>query len=139
MILVFIGLGFVSLIIKGLTLGVDFKGGRSYVVTFPNSQNPTQIETGLQEAFNNQGVEVKTFGAENILKITTSYLIDDDTDDADVNVKDKLISGLIAITNLEFSEDDSMVDENNFTISSSSKVGATIAMTFRTHLSILEY
>jgi len=125
--IVFIGLGLVSLIIKGLTLGVDFKGGRSYVVTFPSSQNPTEIETGLQEAFNNQGVEVKTFGAENILKVTTSYLIDDDTDDADVNVKDKLISGLIAITDLEFSEDDSMVDENNFTISSSSKVGATIA------------
>ena len=38
-----------------------------------------------------------------------------------------MISGLIAITDLEFSEDDSMVDENNFTISSSSKVGATIA------------
>ena len=73
--IVFIGLGFVSLIIKGLTLGVDFKGGRSYVVTFPNSQNQTQIETGLQEAFNNQGVEVKTFGAENILKITRSNLI----------------------------------------------------------------
>ena len=124
---IFIGVGLVSLIIKGLTLGVDFKGGRSYVVTFSGTQNPTNIETGLQQSFNNDGVEVKTFGADNILKITTSYLIDDDSDDADVKVKDQLISGLNSITNLNFSEDDTMVDENTYTISSSSKVGATIA------------
>ena len=124
---IFIGVGLVSLIIKGLTLGVDFKGGRSYVVTFSGTQNPTNIETGLQQSFNNDGVEVKTFGADNILKITTSYLIDDDSDDADVKVKDQLISGLNNITNLNFSEDDTMVDENTYTISSSSKVGATIA------------
>ncbi len=123
----FISVGLVSLLIKGLTLGVDFKGGRSYVVTFNESQNPTQLETGLQESFNNEGVEVKTFGADNILKITTSFLIDDESDDADIIVKNQLVSGLKNITNLDFMEDDTMVDENNFTISSSSKVGATIA------------
>ena len=87
---IFIGVGLTSLIIKGLTLGVDFKGGRSYVVTFSDTQNPTNIETGLQQSFNNDGIEVKTFGADNILKITTSYLIDDDSDDADIKVKDQL-------------------------------------------------
>ena len=123
----FISIGIISLIIKGLTLGVDFKGGRSYVVTFDNSQVPSEIETGLQQPFDNEGVEVKTFGAENILKITTSYLINDDSDDADVNVKDRLVSGLKGITGLNFTEDDTMVNQDNFTISSSSKVGATIA------------
>ena len=124
---IFIGVGLTSLIIKGLTLGVDFKGGRSYVVTFSDTQNPTNIETGLQQSFNNDGIEVKTFGADNILKITTSYLIDDDSDDADIKVKDQLILGLNNITNLNFSEDDTMVDDDTYTISSSSKVGATIA------------
>ena len=123
----FISIGIISLIIKGLTLGVDFKGGRSYVVTFDNSQVPSEIETGLQQPFDNEGVEVKTFGADNILKITTSYLINDDSDDADVNVKDRLVSGLKGITGLNFIEDDTMVNQDNFTISSSSKVGATIA------------
>tara|TARA_B100000212_G_scaffold247360_1_gene188948 strand:- start:854 stop:3853 length:3000 start_codon:yes stop_codon:yes gene_type:complete len=123
----FISLGLISLIIKGLTLGVDFKGGRSYVVTFDNTQIPSEIETGLQQSFDNEGVEVKTFGADNILKITTSYLINDDSDDADVNVKDRLVSGLKGITGLSFTEDDTMVNQDNFTISSSSKVGATIA------------
>ena len=123
----FISLGLISLIIKGLTLGVDFKGGRSYVVTFDNTQIPSKIETGLQQSFDNEGVEVKTFGGNNILKITTSYLINDDSDDADVNVKDRLVSGLKGITGLSFTEDDTMVNQDNFTISSSSKVGATIA------------
>ena len=123
----FIGLGLISFILTGLTLGVDFKGGRSYVVTFNTQQDPTVIETGLQESFENQGVEVKTFGSDNVLKITTSYLIDDDSDDADVIVRESLVGGLSGITNLKFNEDDTMVDENTFTISSSSKVGATIA------------
>ena len=123
----FIGLGLISFILSGLTLGVDFKGGRSYVVTFNSQQDPTVIETGLQESFENQGVEVKTFGSDNVLKITTSYLIDDDSDDADLIVRESLVGGLSGITNLKFNEDDTMVDENTFTISSSSKVGATIA------------
>ena len=123
----FIGLGIVSFIISGLTLGVDFKGGRSYVVTFNTSQDPTIIETGLQESFNNQGVEVKTFGSDNVLKITTSYLIDDDSDDADLVVRESLVGGLTSLTNQEFNEDETMVDDNSYTISSSSKVGATIA------------
>ncbi len=123
----FISVGIISLILKGLTLGVDFKGGRSYVVTFSEVQTPSLVENGLQESFNNEGVEVKTFGADNILKITTSYLINDDSDDADVTVKNQLISGLENVTNLSFIEDDTMLDKENFTISSSSKVGATIA------------
>ena len=123
----FIGLGIVSFIISGLTLGVDFKGGRSYVVTFNTSQDPTIIETGLQESFDNQGVEVKTFGSDNVLKITTSYLIDDDSDDADLVVRESLVGGLTSLTNKEFNEDETMVDDNSYTISSSSKVGATIA------------
>ena len=123
----FISVGIISLILKGLTLGVDFKGGRSYVVTFSEVQTPSIVENGLQESFNNEGVEVKTFGADNILKITTSYLINDDSDDADVTVKNQLISGLENVTNLSFIEDDTMLEKENFTISSSSKVGATIA------------
>ncbi len=123
----FLGLGLISFILSGLTLGVDFKGGRSYVVTFDTMQDPTAIETGLQESFQNEGVEVKTFGSDNVLKITTSYLIDDDSDDADIIVRESIIQGLSSITNLKFTKDDTMVDEKNFTISSSSKVGATIA------------
>ena len=73
------------------------------------------------------------------MKITTSYLIDDDSDDADLIVRESLVGGLSGITNMKFNEDDTMVDENTFTISSSSKVGQQLLTIFKTHLFILEY
>ena len=123
----FITLGIVALIIKGLTLGVDFKGGRSYVVTFNDPMVPSQIETSLTDTFEGQGTEVKTYGADNVLKITTSYLIDNESDEADLEVREALISGLEATTGLTYTSDDEALDETNFVISKTSKVTATIA------------
>lgn len=124
---IFIAIGIVALITKGITLGVDFKGGRSYVITFDEAKSPTEIKTSLSNYFENAGTEVKTFGADNILKITTSYKIDDESDEADMQVRKELINGLAETTRLTYIEDGSQLAEGNFTISSSSKVSATIA------------
>ncbi|MEP0984594.1 protein translocase subunit SecDF [Ekhidna sp.] len=124
---IFIGIGIVAMIVKGITLGVDFKGGRSYVITFDEPKSPTEIKTSLTDYFENAGTEVKTFGADNILKITTSFKIDDESDEADAAVREELINGLATSTGLTYIEDGSQLAEGNFTISSSSKVGATIA------------
>ncbi|WP_421763511.1 protein translocase subunit SecDF [Ekhidna sp.] len=124
---IFIGIGIVAMIVKGITLGVDFKGGRSYVITFDEPKSPTEIKTSLTDYFDNAGTEVKTFGADNILKITTSFKIDDESDEADAAVREELINGLATSTGLTYMEDGSQLAEGNFTISSSSKVGATIA------------
>lgn len=125
---VFITIGIVAMLINGgLNLGVDFKGGRSYVVAFNNPTNPSDIKTGLGDYFDGTSTEVKTYGANNILKITTSYLIDDESDEADVKVKDELINGLSGSTGLTYMVDNANLEEGKFTISSSSKVGATIA------------
>lgn len=124
---IFIAIGIVALVVKGITLGVDFKGGRSYVITFDEAQTPTEIKTSLSNYFENAGTEVKTFGADNVLKITTSYKIDDETDEADAEVRDVLINGLSETTGLTYIVDGSQLSDGNFTISSSSKVSATIA------------
>ncbi len=124
--LIFITIGIIAMATKGITLGVDFKGGRSYVITFDEVKNPTEIKTSLDEYFN-VGTEVKTFGSDDILKITTSYKIDDETEEADAEVRGKLIKGLEETTGLSFMEDEKLLAEGLFTISSSSKVGATIA------------
>ncbi|MEP1035589.1 protein translocase subunit SecDF [Ekhidna sp.] len=125
--IIFIGIGIVAMIVKGITLGVDFKGGRSYVITFDEAKSPTEIKTSLGNYFENAGTEVKTFGADNILKITTSFKIDDESDEADTQVRAELIRGLSESTGLIYIEDGSQLSDGNFTISSSSKVGATIA------------
>ena len=121
-------IGITALLIKGgLNLGVDFKGGRSYVVSFAQAQVTSEVETALQDDFENTGTEVKTFGASNKLKITTSYLVDDEATDADNKVRAALIKGLEEFSGQQFIADDSKVDETHFTILSSEKVGATIA------------
>ena len=120
-------IGFVLIAINGLNLGVDFKGGRSYVVSFSKPLVVTEVKVALAKSFENAGTEVKTFGSDKRMKITTSYLVGDESDKADDKVKDALIAGISKFTGLQYSENDTQVDETHFAISSSSKVGATIA------------
>lgn len=124
---IFITIGIVAMVVKGITLGVDFKGGRSYVVAFDEARDATEIRSSLGNYFEGEGIEVKTFGAPDILKVTTSYLIDDESDDADIKVRDELLKGLTESTGLTYMKDDTNLGEGNFTISSSTKVSPTIA------------
>ncbi|MEM6734913.1 MAG: protein translocase subunit SecDF [Bacteroidota bacterium] len=124
---IFITVGIIAMSTRGVTLGVDFKGGRSYVIVLADPISTTEVKTSLNGYFENAGSEVKTFGAENILKITTSYKIDDETDEADLLVREELINGLSTSLGLSYVQDGVELEEGQFTISSSSKVGATIA------------
>ncbi len=120
-------IGLTLIAVRGLNLGVDFKGGRAYVVSFSKPIAATDMKVALSSSFQNAGTEVKTFGSDKVMKVTTSYLVDDESDKADDNVKNALVAGVSKFTGLQFSENDAQIDENQFAISSSSKVGATIA------------
>jgi SecD/SecF fusion protein len=109
-----IAAGIVSILIKGFNFGVDFKGGRTFVVDFEQAVSSTQVKQNLDAAFGSN-TEVKTFGSDDKLKITTSYLIDDVSDDATDKVDQKLNEGLSKLGN------------NKAQVISSSKVGPTIA------------
>ncbi len=119
--------GFILIAINGLNLGVDFKGGRSYVVAFNSPVVATDMKVALSAVFDNKGTEVKNYGSNSVMKVTTSYLVDDETDVADEKVKASLVSGLEKFTGLQYIENDAKVDATHFSILSSSKVGATIA------------
>jgi preprotein translocase subunit SecF len=122
---IIIGLALIA--VRGLNLGVDFKGGRSYVVSFNKPVVATDVKVALASGFENAGTEVKNFGNDKVMKVTTSYLIDDESDKADDKVKAALIDGVSKFSGLQYSENDAQIDDTHFTISSSSKVGATIA------------
>jgi len=124
---VVIAIGLILVLIQGLNYGVDFKGGRSYVVSFSKPVVATDMKVALAESFENVGTEVKNYGGNNVVKVTTSYLIDDVGEDADDKVRAALISGLEKFTGLRHMADDAQVDDQHFVISSSSKVGATMA------------
>ncbi len=124
---VVIAIGIILIAVQGLNLGVDFKGGRSYIVTFSQPVDATKMRTDLAASFESAGTEVKNYGSDDVMKVTTSYLIDDDSELADEKVKSALVQGVQKFTGKQYRESDSQVDDTHFTISSSTKVGATIA------------
>lgn len=120
-------IGFILIALQGLNLGVDFKGGRSFVVAFSQPVEATQLRSSLSGGFENAGTEVKNYGGNNVMKVTTSYLVDDESEAADEKVKSALIKGLESTTGKKYTENDRQLDDQHFTIPSTSKVGATIA------------
>ncbi|MCG8474500.1 MAG: protein translocase subunit SecDF [Cytophagales bacterium] len=124
---VFIAVGLALTIANGLNFGVDFKGGRSYVVRFSEAVPASDLKVGLLPSFGNKGTEVKTFGSDKVLKVTTSYLVEDESDKADAKVKNALVTGLEKLTGEKYEPNDNKNTPNSFSIVSSSKVGATIA------------
>lgn len=120
-------IGFILIAVQGLNLGVDFKGGRSYIVSFNQPVIATDMKVAMSESFENAGVEVKNFGSDKVMKVTTSYLVDDESETADDKVKNALIQGVEKFKGVKFTESDAQLDDQHFLIPSSSKVGATIA------------
>lgn len=120
-------IGFVLLFVKPLNMGVDFKGGRSYVVSFSQPVAATELKVQLSNSFEGAGTEVKNYGSNSSVKVTTSYLIDEDTEEADEKVRQTLINSLQTITGKQYTSQHAQLDDNSFIIASSSKVGATVA------------
>ena len=85
--------GIISIFSIGLKQGVDFKGGRSYVVRFDQTMNATDVASTLKDAFGT-APEVKTYGSDRQLKITTVYKIDEEGQDVDDQVQTALFTGL---------------------------------------------
>ncbi len=89
----FIALGFISMATRGFNYGVDFVGGRNYVIRFDNKNVSTEdVRVIVEDKLGKGNNEVKTFG--NDISVTTKYLIDDKSANADDNVKDALIKAL---------------------------------------------
>ncbi|RZK14313.1 MAG: protein translocase subunit SecF, partial [Flavobacterium sp.] len=78
----------------GLHLGVDFKGGRTFMVTFDKPMNTEDVAKKLVTNFDGEEALVKTAGADNALKITTPFHINDQDPNADKTVENALRKGL---------------------------------------------
>ncbi len=91
---IIIAAGIVSMVARGFNFGVDFVGGRTYVVQFDKASTTEEIHGSLGKSFGNSAHDVKTFGTDNRFKITTDYLIEENGPDAESKVVDKLYEGL---------------------------------------------
>lgn len=133
--LILISLG--SIFIKGFTYGVDFTGGRTYVVRFdkPVTAEDVREATGKvfdlassEQGLSGTSVEVKQFGGDSQMKITTSYKYQDEAATVDNEIEGMLYESLKDFYDdgLTFDEFVSTLDNPNGIISSD-KVGASIA------------
>ncbi|TXE14212.1 protein translocase subunit SecDF [Algoriphagus aquimarinus] len=122
--IIVIGLGIAA--VNGLKFGVDFTGGRSYIVAFDEPMAASDLKSGLDSEFEGS-VEVKTYGSNNVLKVTTSYLVNEDDAASNLEVESKVKEGIASVTGLAFTEDAVSLAAGQFAITGSSKVGATVA------------
>ena len=122
-----------SIFTKGFTYGVDFVGGRTYVVKFDQNVNTEDVRKSVVAAFDavaedGTSAEVKQFGSEDQVKITTTYKTNAEGVEIDEEVAKILYESLKGHfqTELTFAEFES-TDQNPLGIISSDKVGAAIA------------
>jgi SecD/SecF fusion protein len=125
-------LGVASLFMRGLNPGIDFTGGRSYIVRFDQPVKTADIRVALTAEFGGQAPEVKTFGPTSQVKITTKYLIDDKSAEVDSIVQIKLFNSLLPFyKDQDFGYDEFSTDvEDDFKrvgVLSSQKVDPVIA------------
>ena len=130
-IILVIGLG--SLFSNGLNYGVDFVGGRSYEVRFDQKVNETEVAESLKNVFESSP-EVKTYGTNNSLKITTKYKINEEGAKVDDEVQTALFNGVKAFLpdGTTFDEFVGGFDGQKIGIFSSFKVEPTIADDIKT-------
>jgi len=113
----------ISFAVRGFQAGIDFKGGRTYVVRFDKDVKVADVQSALAVVFNHTP-EVKTFGNANTVRITTTYKIDDLSENTDNQVEEELYAGL---KKSGFIGDVSLETFDKINLQSSQKVGPTIS------------
>ena len=130
---IMIVISFGSLAVRGLNLGIDFQGGRNYVVRFDKEVSVAQVREALASVpeFKDDAPEVKTYGPSRQVKITTKYEINSNDPDIDAKIQGMLYTGLKGFFSKDMTYDqftsDSEKSDMMLGIMSSQKVGATIA------------
>ena len=131
---VVIAIGLFSLFTKGLNLGVDFVGGRSFQVRFDQPVEVSDVAESLSNAFvdedgNTYTPVVKTLGDANQVIITTSYRIGETGPMIDEDIQSKLYAGVADFFAEELPLESFFTDETEDAIGlvGSRVVGPTIA------------
>ena len=123
----FITVSLASLFFQGLNQGVDFVGGRSYIVRFDQVVNSTNIQQSVSGVLGSS--QAKTFGDENQIKITTKYKIDEEGLEVDNEIQEGLFNSLRIYLPEKLTYNDFVngSEDKQVGIMSSIKVGPTIA------------
>ncbi|HWR94197.1 MAG TPA: protein translocase subunit SecDF [Flavobacterium sp.] len=124
----------ISLSTNGLNYGVDFVGGRTFQVRFDKTISPEEVKNELLPVFDGSA-EVKVFGTENQLKITTKYKVDESGTEADKMVNVVLYDVLKKhyAADMTYEKFVDSYDGKQLGILQASKVGPTVADDIKTN------
>lgn len=128
--------GIISLLpfVNGLNKGIDFTGGRNYLVRFEKNVNTADVERALMPQFDGAMVRVLTSGSasqsttSSQVRITTNYKIEDPSDAIEVEIKNKMTAAL-----KDYIAPGTTIDKY---IQSSQRVGPSVADDLKTAASI---
>lgn len=120
-----------SFFIRGLNQGIDFSGGRNYVVQFDHPVKTDVLRNQLAPLFDGAQVSVITIDDNTKVRISTNYKIDSEDPNIDDEVTQILYKGLKSDLGNMSLEDFSTTNEN-MGMMSSQKVGPTVANDMKT-------
>ena len=123
----------ISFFVLGFNTGVDFTGGRTYVVRFDQTVSAEEVRTAVESALvsddaSKSSVEVKQYGGENQVRIITQYKYDDTSEETTAEVDALIYEAVKGFYSYPISLDgfvSTQDDENG--IISSEKIGPAIA------------
>ena len=125
-------LSIASFALRGFNMGVEFTGGRAYVVRFDQNVSADAVRAALENAFpgdaSSVSLEVKQYGDENQMRIVTQYKFDDTSEEATAEVDQLLYENLKGLYSYEITLDgftSTQTDQNG--IISADKIGPSIA------------
>ena len=121
--------GVVSLCVRGLNQGIDFSGGRNYVVKFDKAVSTEEVKSALAASFDGDAPSVITIKSSEVdnsdsrVRISTNFKIEDQGQDVDGEIETRLYNGLKSYLKPGTTQEQ-FADEY---ILSSQKVGPTVA------------
>jgi SecD/SecF fusion protein len=125
---ILIAISILSVVFKGMNYSIDFKGGRTYVVRLNKDVIVEDVANKLAAEFGNPP-EVKTFGANNQVRITTDYRIAETTEAVDAEVDAKLYTGMKSFLGPDVTLEKFLANNRM----SSQKVGPSISDDIKNH------
>ena len=119
---------FISFGVRGLNQGIDFSGGRNYIISFEKAVKTEEIKGLLRDAFDGQTPGVITIKSnessnDNRIRVSTNFRIDDNAESVDDDIHTRLYNGLKPLLGDDVTQDSFV----NNSILSSQKVGPTVA------------
>ena len=116
----------ILLAVRGLSLGIDFSGGRNYVIQFPKEVSTVQLQVQLQPLFGDANVKVITIDNNTKVRVSTNYKIESNDPNIDDEIAAILYKGCRSELG-EMSEADFSQANEEVGIVQSEKVGPSIA------------